>query len=55
VSTVNTHGDVEVVKEIDVLVEVKWSSTDKRSRESLESANRVQVGYFVDAQDAVGN
>lgn len=51
---INTHGDVEVVKEIDVLVEVKRSN-DKWSRESLESANRIQVGDFVDAQDAAGN
>eukprot|EP00980_Cylindrotheca_fusiformis_P028571 scaffold22612_cov138-Cylindrotheca_fusiformis.AAC.5 len=40
-------------KECEILVEVRRSN-DRWHRESLELANRIQVGDFVDAQDATG-
>lgn len=41
-------------RDCDIIIEVR-KSNDKWSRASLELANRIQVGDFVDAQDAAGN
>jgi hypothetical protein len=52
-SWIDTFGDMEMIKELDVLVEIRKSS-GAWPRESLELGNRLQVGDFVDAQDSAG-
>lgn len=49
----DSFGDTEAIKELDVLVEIR-KSTGAWPRESLELGNRLQVGDFVDAQDSAG-
>lgn len=50
---IKTFGDAEIVKDIDVVVEIRRSN-DSWPRESLEFENRLQVGDFCDAQDSAG-
>jgi hypothetical protein len=47
------HFVDESKKECEILVEIR-PSNDQWQRESLELENRIQVGDFVDAQDATG-
>jgi hypothetical protein len=51
---VRTYGNMDTIKEIDVLVEIKRPNS-KWPRAALELENRIQVGDFVDAQDVTGN
>lgn len=47
------QGEVETMKELDVLIEIRRSN-EKWPRMELELSNRLQVGDFVDAQDSAG-
>lgn len=50
---IHSYGDSQTIKELDILVEIRKAG-EKWPREAMELGNRLQVGDFVDAQDAAG-